>query len=134
MKRARALIPLSHEHHHSLVAAKRINDLRKEADEEIKQYWLAKRDILMKEFSEHFSKEEKYLLPLLTGEGEYLSTKLVNEHRQLLRLLNSDDSASAYYYADLLKAHIRFEERELFPWLECKYGNAVLEQQLSELF
>ncbi|WP_415891376.1 hemerythrin domain-containing protein [Neptuniibacter sp. SY11_33] len=126
MKRVEALIPLSHDHHKALVTVKHINDLRKEADREVDEYWQAKREVIYRELKPHFDQEERALLPLLIGEGEPLADRLVADHKQLLSMLDGDDSSVANRFAELLKEHVRFEERNLFPWLELNYEKEAL--------
>ncbi len=126
MKRVDALIPLSHEHHAGLVISNRINRLKSDAEAEIKDYWLAKREIIKADMIAHFEKEERYLLPLMSASNAVFSERLLQEHKALLACLESDSATSAIQFAEQLKAHIRFEERELFPWLEKHISSEML--------
>ena len=79
----------------------------------------------------HFRVEEQVLLPALTAVG---ATELANrtraEHRELHRLLDAaaiDDFDSLTSFATLLEAHVRFEERELFPACEARLPSWVLD-------
>jgi len=131
MKRAEALIPLSHDHHKALVTVKRINDLQREAEREVNEYWLAKREVLYRELKSHFDQEERSLLPLLIGEGESLAYRLVADHNKLLAFLDGDDPSIVDRFAELLKEHVRFEERNLFPWLELNYEKEELARAMA---
>ncbi|WP_286238603.1 hemerythrin domain-containing protein [Neptuniibacter halophilus] len=125
MKRNEALITLSREHHRALVSAKRINDLREQADAEIEDYWAAKRELLLAELQPHFQVEEACLLPLLSDKAEPLKERLLEDHANLRKILNSRQASDALCFAQRLMEHVRFEERELFPWLEQEYGKAL---------
>lgn len=126
MKRSSALTPLSHEHHAALVTAKRIRDLKAESEREIIEYWQAKREIIKQQLSEHFKVEEGHLLPLLSKGAQDMAQRLTAEHEIMLSLLESEQGETALEFSEMLKNHVRFEERELFPWLEEQYGNDVL--------
>lgn len=76
------------------------------------------------ELKAHFFTEEQTLLPLLDGTPwQALADRTLAEHRQLhtfldgLRHNNADALTS---FGQCLTAHVRFEERELFPILESK--------------
>ena len=126
MRRSEALIPLSHDHHHALVTAKRINELCKQAEAEIQEYWAAKREVILGDMKPHFDIEEASLIPLLKDNGPDLYARLVSDHEQMTELLENPNFSSAIQFADLLKQHVRFEERELFPWLESQYSQQFL--------
>lgn len=74
------------------------------------------------ELDRHFASEEAILVPnLVSGVGCDLASRLVAEH-QMLRALMGDirkgEVAALRAFADVLDAHVRFEERELYP--ACK--------------
>lgn len=131
MKRTEALIPLSKDHHKALVTAKRINDLAEEAEVEIRNYWYAKREVLLRELTPHFETEEQTLLPLLKEISTDLSERLLSDHRLMLSMLRDEDNVQPIEFAELLKTHVRFEEREMFPLLEEKYGDSELLSRLK---
>lgn len=126
MKRSAALTPLSHDHHTALVTAKRIRDLKIESEREITEYWLAKREVIRTQLVSHFETEEQSLLPLLSEEANEMAERLRNEHAEMLAMLESEQGNTALAFSELLKSHVRFEERELFPWLEQQYGESAL--------
>lgn len=77
------------------------------------------------EIDAHFRIEESELLPRLLADGDAARTALVErtqrEHAELRTLvaqLAQADAAILARFADLLAAHVRFEERELFEALQ----------------
>ena len=79
----------------------------------------------------HFKAEEDVLFPAMrdfAGASPLLS-ELLSEHRELERLAEQLDGSDVAAlkdalgkFADLLEAHIRKEERELFPLYEKQAG------------
>ena len=121
MKRTRALIPLSHDHHHALVAARRLRLAtgRADAREEAAAFCRFFAD----ESVRHFREEEERLFPMVadSDEARPLVVRALLEHQQLHAFaarLASEDLAPMHDLAALLEAHVRFEERELFPLIE----------------
>lgn len=74
------------------------------------------------ELEPHFFLEEDSLLPMLVQAGEAaLVERLRHDHGELRRLsaqLTQPDAATLLAFAELLTAHVRFEEREMFAVLE----------------
>ena len=74
------------------------------------------------ELEPHFQVEERDLLPQLEAAGEAaLLQRTRDDHGELRRLaaaLPFADAASLQRFADCLNAHVRFEEREMFPAVE----------------
>ena len=70
------------------------------------------------ELDPHFRVEEQGILVALARAGENeLVERTLSEHAELRRLnmlLSHPDAATLLRFADLLTAHVRFEERELF--------------------
>lgn len=70
------------------------------------------------ELNPHFVVEETALLPELAQKGEQdLVQRTLAEHEELRRLiaqLKIPDATTLQSFAELLSAHVRFEERELF--------------------
>lgn len=104
MKRDFRLHALSGEHHHALVLARRarrgmsVAELRYE----------------FQTIEEHFAKEERILLPALTRAGRAdLAARTLDEHSDIRHALSDP-----LKFAELLEAHVRFEERILFPACE----------------
>jgi quercetin dioxygenase-like cupin family protein len=130
VRRHRALIPLSHEHHDALVAARR---LRRGADA---QDPAAAATAFLAFFADaavpHFREEEERLFPLVAHSEEAceLIVQALLEHQRLhaaaaelreLVLRGSADPALGgrmRELATLLDGHVRLEERRLFPLIE----------------
>lgn len=70
------------------------------------------------EMEPHFREEESELLPFLAAAGEdELVRRTLAEHAELRALaaaLRQPDAATLLRFAELLTAHVRFEERTLF--------------------
>ena|SRR5690554_5452343 len=114
LKRDKALIPFSREHHHSLLLGWKIRKGLNTgiAIERIKKYsdWFFENHV-----KPHFDDEEKYIFPIL-GDDHEMVKKALSEHRRLTRLFNEehDVEKSLHHIEEELERHIRFEERELF--------------------
>lgn len=130
MKRDKSLAHLSREHHFALVIAKRA---RGAAGEESRDRLVA--EVIEKfaqDLESHFRVEEGILLPHLkrAGQGELVARTLM-EHAHLRRLvgeLAARDEETLHRFGDVLKAHVRFEERELFPVAESVLSPETLEE------
>jgi len=127
MKRHPALIPLSHDHHHALVEARR---LRRAADTpESAKAATAFLRFFAGETTRHFREEEELLFPSVV-EFEEARERLVQallEHQRLrasaARLQQLVDTGGKLdetmrELGGLLEAHVRLEEREVFPLIE----------------
>ncbi|MBU2966890.1 hemerythrin domain-containing protein [Amphritea sp. 2_MG-2023] len=117
MNRSEILKPLSREHHTALVHVKRILERATEGAEAVVDYWQQVGDQFQAELAAHFYEEEV----LVEGIDEPLLQRFRDEHRQLRSLMASPDAKNLATFANLLKAHVRFEERELFPCLEVSH-------------
>lgn len=118
MKRSETLKPLSREHHTALVYAKRLLDLYEQDSDVMLSYWARVCEAVQSDLNTHFEEEEL----LIQGVNEPLLDCFKDEHRQLRALMHAEDAEGLKMFAHLLKGHIRFEERELFPRLEtCHY-------------
>ena len=77
------------------------------------------------ELEPHFRFEEESLLPLLySSETQPLIERTLADHQQLRGLLDSlrqNDAVALNRFGECLSAHVRFEERELFPVLESLF-------------
>ena len=135
MKRHPALETLSFEHHDALVIALRLQKgLQKNADPQImKEYALS---VYQKHLTHHFHQEEQALLDALKSNPDVgpALERMVAEHQQFARLAQTmaenpqDLKAAIQEYADLLNAHVRFEERELFTLAEKHLSDAQLQE------
>jgi hemerythrin-like domain-containing protein len=137
MKRHQALISLSHDHHVALVAARR---LRRGADApDPDAAVMAFLGFFVASAVPHSREEEELLFPYVAGDeaARELVVQALLEHQRLhagaaeLRgLVARDDSrdigGAMRNLATLLEAHVRFEERQLFPLIEELLSEEVL--------
>ena len=130
MKRHPSLVPLSHDHHHALVEARRLRQ-SSEGDQEAR---CAAADGFLRFFSaetiRHFREEEELLFPALidaNGGGDDLLVRALLEHQRIHALVaqlerglitGEADGARMRELGELLDAHVRLEERDLFPLIE----------------
>ncbi|WP_370869816.1 hemerythrin domain-containing protein [Polaromonas sp.] len=123
MKRSAVLQPLSREHHTALTLAKACERAAQSRDEGLvaKACQRAIR-AFSDELEPHFQVEEQSLLPLLlSAETRPLAQRTMAEHQQLRALLDElrrNDAEALGSFGKCLTAHVRFEERELFPVIE----------------
>ena len=122
MKRSADLQSLSREHHTALVLAKACE---RAADSRDAEQVGATCERAIRAFAHdldpHFLIEEQVLLPLLNDAEKPLVERTLADHRQLrglLKYLQRNDVDALANFAKCLAAHVRFEERELFPALE----------------
>jgi hypothetical protein len=119
MKRSPELAPLSRDHHVALQHALRLRRATEEDLEATVAVFLA---FLLGEGGRHFVQEESILLPALPAGAANVGARLVVEHARIrgdARELGARPTvAAAHALGELLAAHVRFEERELFPMLE----------------
>lgn len=140
-KRHSALIPLSHDHHHSLAQARRLKEisagsdpagLRRTADDFVNFY--------LGRALHHFREEEELFFPPLVDDetvGPLIARALADhlrlhaQVRVLRRQLSDGDIVPGLLgeIAALLEAHVRFEEQELFPLIEA----GISESELMDL-
>jgi hemerythrin-like domain-containing protein len=139
-KRHPSLIPLTHDHHHTLAQARCLKgahagdaaSVRRVADDFVNFYLGGARH--------HFHEEEElFFAPLVDDEvvGPLIA-RAVADHlrlhaqvRALRRQLSNGDVTSALLQeiAVLLETHVRFEEQELFPLIESR----IPEDELMDL-
>lgn len=120
MKRDTRLQHFSREHHQALVLALRI---AKAADEAAITGLLAAVPVFFRdELEAHFAAEERDLLPALAGSANAaLAERTLDEHRQMRHVATRIAAGEVPALADfgkLLRAHVQFEEGELFPAVE----------------
>jgi hemerythrin-like domain-containing protein len=139
-KRDPALIPLSRDHRQSLALCVRLARWKPENDEPPELMAQEVRFQAEQILFPHFELEESVLLPCVKpwlDESEALLSEIIQEHRQLREMLaqmadrsgNSDLVESLKRFGRALEAHIRKEERTLFPLIESR----VPEETRSEL-
>ncbi len=132
-----SLVPLSHDHHHGLVVARRLRravseDERRRAAEDFVRF-------IEGEGGDHFREEEDLLFPLVMAsldESPELVERATLDHTHLrtaaVRLRRTRSSPGAELLralGDRLDRHIRLEERDLFPLAE----RVVPESELASL-
>jgi quercetin dioxygenase-like cupin family protein len=124
MKRHRALHALSHDHHHALVEARR---LREAAAGEADPAGAAAAFVRFFRTSSvpHFREEEESLFPLVVvaEEARPLLVEALLDHQHLHALVTQlegggDLRPTMRAVGERLEAHVRLEERELFPLIE----------------
>jgi hypothetical protein len=131
MKRSEALTPLSHEHHHALVIAKRLQDAGKKSPEALINYWQEVQPEIEKELLHHFEEEEAGFGDLLRGG---LKAQFLADHKQLRALLKTEQPEEILQFAQQLKDHVRFEEREMFMWLETYHPQTLQKRLPNHVF
>jgi hemerythrin-like domain-containing protein len=140
VKRHPALIPLSHDHHDALVAARR---LRRAADgAEPAAAAAAFLAFFVAEAVGHFRQEEELLFPQTVDreETQSLVVEALLQHQRLHGLVaelatdlatGSTRPAVMRDLGQLLEAHVRLEERQLFPLIEELLGEKLADFQLT---
>jgi quercetin dioxygenase-like cupin family protein/hemerythrin-like domain-containing protein len=138
MKRHRALIPLSHDHHHALVQARRLRRAAETDPAERREAAAAFLGFFARDTRTHFREEEERFFPLLVGAGEpviALLARALLEHQRLHALAASLEAglaagdapaATMRELAGTLEEHVRFEERTLFPLIEETASDEML--------
>ena len=137
MKRAPELRGLSEDHQHGLVLARKARKARKAAAGEegfaASDVWAEVEAKFKTELEPHFQIEESLIGTILETHGEsQLSRRLLDEHKALREFLIPGPSrarADLGRFGELLEAHIRFEERELFEVAQ----NTLNRDELSEV-
>jgi hemerythrin-like domain-containing protein len=135
MKRDAALASLSRDHHQALVVAVKLRrasaSTADDARAALAAYWPV-------HGREHFRLEEEVVLPAYAGHGDphhpliarALCDHVAIRHRAAVVLGDSDSTlADLHELGGLIAAHVRLEERALFPLIE----RAMPLEQLSAL-
>ena len=121
MKRSSPLVGLSREHHEALVLARRATGtpLTSETLAAQRTHLLRRWD---EQFAVHFAIEEAVLLPALVAAGEGdAAAEAFAQHAHLRRLverLHDGELTALPAWGEAMLAHVRFEERALFPLAE----------------
>jgi len=127
MKRHPQLQALSREHHSALKLARAARQAA-ESGERDAMTAFAQRAVqfFASELDPHFRAEEQGILVALARAGENeLVQRTLSEHAELRRLtmlLSHPDAVTLLRFADLMAAHVRFEERELFEAAQHQMG------------
>ncbi len=125
MKRRPELLQLSREHHTALVLAKRAQRLSSTSPTQAQDFMHELPELFAQELEPHFQVEEIALLSALQASSTETAQNMVErtllEHtalRQLAQQIGQQDFSRLGQFGELLSAHIRFEERELFNLAE----------------
>ena len=137
MRRHPALVPLSHDHHHGLVVARRLRRAASEGDCLLAGEAFVR--FIDGEGGDHFREEEDLLFPLVVASVDdtpELVERATLDHIQLRaaavrlrRKAAAPDGGVLRALGERLDAHIRLEERDLFPLAE----RVVPESELQSL-
>lgn len=126
MKRHPALVPLSDDHHHELVQARRLVRAADGSPAERHEVAAAYVAAFFTDTVAHFRREEESVFPLYAahaGDDDPLLTRTLREHMELhglARALRAEVAAedvspeTLRALGRLLHDHVRLEERELF--------------------
>ncbi|MDO5059120.1 MAG: hemerythrin domain-containing protein, partial [Neisseria sp.] len=112
MKRHNLLVPLSQEHHHTLALCLRLlRTPEQDSRAEIEPY--------LPTLLAHFVEEEQQFAPLWEKiDRPELKKQFEDDHAILRAMAGAPHYGEALWnkqFAEALRAHVRFEERELFP-------------------
>lgn len=115
---------MSHDHHHALVEARRLRDAA-DGDDDPEAVAAAFGDFFSTVSVPHFREEEETLFPLVAASDEArpLVVEALLDHQCLHALVAelqraADVRGSMREIGELLEAHVRLEERQLFPLIE----------------
>ena len=132
IKRSKQLTPLSKDHHDGLLFAWKIKQgLKNGADikliaEYVQWFW-------KNHLQEHFREEEQILAPHLPEDNKLLK-QMIDEHHGIESMVhineNIADEILLLNLAQAIDEHIRFEERQLFPYAE----KAIPEKDLNLIY
>jgi hypothetical protein len=115
MQRHPALRQLSSDHHAGLVLARRARQAAGGSPDERQHAWTVLVGRFREELEPHFRLEEDGLLQAMDRAGETrLVQRTLAEHACMRELIAENRTENLGKFADLLTAHIRFEEQELF--------------------
>lgn len=125
MKRSEALAILSRDHHHALVVAQKLKRADAETAEAARAQFLG---YWADEGRRHFQLEEELLLPAFASHGDArhpLVLRVLSDHvtirsRATQLAATPEPTVTALHeLGSELSAHVRLEERELFPVIEA---------------
>jgi hemerythrin-like domain-containing protein len=130
LKRHPALVPLSQDHHFGLLLGWKISQGTQKSVESqrIAAYVLY---FFEEHLQKHFQEEEKYVFSLLDSKDD-MRKDAMKQHVDLLELkkeLERNEENRLPLLEQIgtsLTAHIRFEERELFPYMQQKLAQQEL--------
>jgi len=144
MKRTPELRTLSEDHHHGLVLARRLRrttdaDSAEPAAKGFLDFW-------QKDTAIHFRKEEEVLLPVMARYGGDISREplleMLEDHARIRGLVMQliDEAMGGnvrletlHEIGERLEAHIRLEERVVFPLIEESLPEVALKELAARL-
>ncbi len=127
--RNKNLYVFSHEHHHALVFASRLQKAKNTDEKTLKRYV---HNFWGNYLDDHFKNEESSFLELL--EDSVLKDQFLSEHEEICSLVNDITLAKksvtekSLELSELIKQHVKFEEKKLFPWLQENLSEEQLDQ------
>ena len=131
IKRHRAIVSFSRDHHFGLLLVWKIRQGLKRAvnAERISNYLLY---YFQEDLEKHFKEEEEFLFSKLAVDDD-LRMQAEQDHRAIYKLVaaigeNKSNTALLNQLADELEKHIRFEERKLFNHLQSQIAISDLEK------
>jgi hypothetical protein len=122
MKRIAALRDLSDDHHVALLLAQRCRRNPLGA-------WPDVMETFRGHIEPHFRIEEDHLVPALEALGENeLVTRIRKDHAAIRALVQAaePDRAGIVRFGEMLEAHVRFEEREVFEETQHRLASSAL--------
>lgn len=125
MKRIPELRDLSDDHHAALVIARRCRRVE-HADAAL---WRAVQEAFAMHLEPHFGIEDRHLLRGLDAIGEAGLAARIRDDHTALRALASETAPSVEAlrrFGELLAAHVRFEEREVFEPTQARLPSDAL--------
>ena len=126
MKRHPALIALSQDHHTALVWAKRAQRSSETDSTALMTQLITAFEC---ELEPHFRTEERNILPVLERQGHHaLVAQTLEEHRILcteVDQMRAGCAESLISFGAALVAHVRFEERIMFPAVESALSRQI---------
>lgn len=128
------LAPLSEEHQEGMLFIKRIRaGIKNISGNRLRSYitWYWKNHI-----RPHFFQEERVLLPYIPA-WNFLGQRLQEEHDEIRELVIAIDydpqKQSMESFCNLIESHIRFEEEQVYSYLERQLGKNKLDVIYAEL-
>lgn len=133
MKRCPQLRKLSVEHQAALSLAVQVKRAAEKASQEELRPWVVQiQDRWWSELLPHFQAEESHLVPAMQAAGlSTLAERAIQEHRAIEDLVfdsNLPCRTRLTQFAELLRDHVRFEERILFETAQTNLSEKELDE------
>jgi hemerythrin-like domain-containing protein len=136
IKRHATIVEFSKDHHFALLLVWKIREGLKKSIEpsRITKYAI---NFFDNDLIPHFKGEEEFLFSKLSKENK-LRIRAESEHENIYMMMdglrkNPDDKDLLQKFADTLEKHIRFEERELYNYLQSTISESDLLKIASSL-